>query len=290
MTVGEGHAASDTLVETRHRIDATMGGLPLVDGVEATETDAGGVPAIRCTPDSGATSPLVVYFHGGGYRMGSARAWRCYCSHLAALSGATVLVVDYRLAPEHPFPAAVDDALAAYRFALSGAPAESVVVAGDSAGGGLAAALVLAARDAGLPRPAGLMCCSAWVDLRNNAPSYESRADVDALFSKASADEAAALYLQGAAADDPLASPALGDWTGAPPTLVQVGDAEVLLDDSARLAAGLRAGAASVEHRVFDGMAHVFQLSYPSTPESVAAVERMAAFIHRVSGDHPSVW
>jgi acetyl esterase/lipase len=277
--------ATAALLETRRRIDATMGALSVADGVEVADVDAGGVPAIRCTPADRLPSTRIVYFHGGGYRMGSARAWRCYCSHLAAVADATVLVVDYRLAPEHPFPAAVHDAVAAYRSTLDDVSAEQVVVAGDSAGAGLAAALVLAARASGLPRPAGLVCCSPWVDLRNDAPSYEQRAAVDALFSKASADEAATLYLQGTPPDDPLASPLLGDWTGAPPTLVQVGAAEVLLDDSARLAAAVGAGGAAVEHTVFDRMPHVFQLAFPSTLESVRAVEQIATFVRGVTGE-----
>jgi acetyl esterase/lipase len=279
------HTADAGLLETRARIDATMGELPLAEGTRADDLELGGVPTVHCAPDAGGDDghPVVLYFHGGGYRMGSATAWRSFGSHLASASGADVYVVDYRLAPEHPFPAAVDDALAAYRDLLEATDPSRLVVAGDSAGGGLAAALVLAARDAGLPAPAALIALSPWADLRNLAGSFATRAEQDQLFSKESADVAASFYLDGASADHPHASPVLGDWPAATAVLVQVGDAEVLLDDAAALAATARLGGADVDHRVFPAMPHVFQIGYPATPESVEAVEQIAGFIRRTT-------
>jgi acetyl esterase/lipase len=270
--------------ELRDRIDANMGQLPLADGTTAREIDTNGVRSILCERADGTDDPMLVYFHGGGYRIASALAYRAYGSNLAKACRARVLLVDYRLAPENPFPAAVDDAVAAYRWVLDqGVPPARVVIAGDSAGGGLTAALLLASRARSLPPPAGGVCLSPWVDLTNTAASYETRAEVDKLFSRAAATEAAGLYLAGADPTDPLASPVFGDWRGLPPLLILVGDAEVLLDDAARLALVAREAGGDVEHVVYPDMPHVWQLNYPAFPEAVEAVERIGAFISRVT-------
>src|SRR4051794_14893611 len=172
-----GAAAPAALTQQRSQIDAAMGQLPLAPGTTATAVDAGGVPAILCVRDGGEGDPVLVYFHGGGYRLGSALAWRSYGTHLAAACRARVLVVDYRLAPEHPFPAAVEDAVASYRWALDQSGAGGVViVGGDSAGGGLAAALVVAAASRGLTLPAAAVCLSPWADLTNTAATFSSNA------------------------------------------------------------------------------------------------------------------
>jgi acetyl esterase/lipase len=273
------------LNELRARIDANMGNLPLADGTSATEVDANGVHAILCTRDGGDGDPVFVYFHGGGYRLASALAYRAYGSHLAKAAQARVLLVDYRLAPENPFPAAVDDALAAYQWVLdNGTPASRVVIGGDSAGGGLTAALLLAAKDRGMPLPAGGVCLSPWVDMTLTADTYETRAAVDKLFSKASAEEASTIYLVGHDPKDPLVSPVFGAWAGMPPLLIQVGDAEVLLDDAAQLASVAAAAGVDVEHHVYAEMPHVWQLSYPAYPEAVDAVTQIGEFVRRVTG------
>jgi len=277
--------ADETVEQQRARIDATMSQLPLAEGVEAVGTTVGGVPAIETRPgDLAPTAPVVLYVHGGGFRIASALAYRAYTSHLAAVIGARVVSLDYRLAPEHPFPAALDDTVAAYAALLDdGVPASRLVAAGDSAGGGLVASLVLAARERGLALPAGVVCCSPWADLTVTAASYTQNADVDRLFSRESATLASELYLAGHDAADPLASPVFGDWAGAPPMLVQVGDVEVLLDDALRLAA--RAGDAGVDVTltVAPEMPHIWPMSYPAFPEAVEAVEEIAAFVHRVA-------
>jgi monoterpene epsilon-lactone hydrolase len=262
-----------SIQELRDRIDATMGKLPLAEGTSAYDVDAGGVPAILCERADHADESLLVYFHGGGYRIASALAYRAYGSHLAAACRARVLLVDYRLAPENPFPAAVDDAVAAYQWALGG----------DSAGGGLAAALLLALRGRATPLPAGAVCLSPWADLTNRASTYETRADADKMFSLKSATDAAALYLAGHDPTDPLVSPVFGEWAGMPPLLILVGDAEVLLDDAAQLASVAREAGVDVDHRVYPDMPHVWPTNYPAFPEAVDAVERVAAFIGRVT-------
>ena len=276
-----GDAPAPELVQRRAAIDAALGAVPLADGTTASDVSIGGVAVVECTvPDPVA---VVLYLHGGGFRIGSARAWRAYGSHLACICAARVLVVDYRLAPEHPFPAALDDVVSVYRATLlQGVPATSIVAAGDSAGGNLAAALVLAAGEQGLPKPAGIVCCSPWADLTNTAASYETRRQVDQLFSLESATEAAKGYLGGADARDPLASPVFGDWIGAPPVLIQVGDAEVLLDDAELLAAAIRRAGGHVTHHVYAGMPHVWQLGYPA-PDAVDAVEEIGAFVRAVT-------
>ena len=266
-------------------IESAMGARPLADGVEAEELDADGVLVVSCRRrDSGKDEPALLYFHGGGYRMGSARSFRAYGSQLAAACAAEVLLVDYRLAPEHPFPAAVDDALRAYRWLLAreGGP-HRIVFAGDSAGGGLVAALLLRARDDGLPTPAGAACLSPWADLANASASYGSNSDSDALFSKSAADEAAGLYLQGADPTDPVASPVRGDWAGMPPLLIQASEDEVLRDDATALADAARRAGVDVELHLYPGMPHVWQLHYPAFPEAVEAVGQLSSFVNRAT-------
>jgi acetyl esterase/lipase len=273
------------LNELRARIETAQGALPLADGTHATEVDADGVLCVLCERDDGADDdPLFLYFHGGGYRLCSARAYRAYGSHLAKATGSRVLVVDYRLAPEHPFPAAVDDAMTVYRWALAqGNDPGRIVAGGDSAGGGLTAALMLSARDAGLPQPAGGVLLSPWADLRNTAPSYAANAATDSMFTKDTADLAAGLYLGGHDAADPLASPALADWHGLAPILIHVSAAEVLRDDAAAVAAAASAAGVSVVHEEYPEMPHVWQLFYPAFPEAVDSVDKVGAFIASVT-------
>lgn len=277
--------ADETLPEQRARIDAALGQLPLAQGTTAADVTLGGVAAIECRPDVPTDDlPVVLYLHGGGFRIASALAYRAYCSHLAAVCRARVVAVDYRLAPEHPYPAALDDAVAAYRALLDeGVPAARLVVAGDSAGGGLTASLFLRARDEGLARPAGLVCCSPWADLTVTASTYDANGSKDRLFSRDSAESAGAMYLAGHDPHDPLVSPVFGDWRGAPPMLVQVGDVEVLLDDARTLAANAEAAGVDVTLHVAPEMPHIWPMSYPAFPEAVQAVEEIAALVHRVT-------
>ena len=275
-------SAPPSIPELRARIDATLGSVPLEPGVAARRTDAGGVPCIALERAGGGRDPVLLYFHGGGYRIGSAQAWRAYGSRLAAALHARVRVADYRLAPEHPFPAAVEDAVRAYRGLLArGESPGRIVLAGDSAGGGLAAAALLAIANEKAPLPAGAACLSPWTDLTNRGDSYRTRAHLDKLFGHAQAEAAAALYLAGHPAADPLASPLFGDWAGMPPLLIHAGDAEVLLDDASALAGRARAAGVDVHLSVYPEMPHVWHLAYPAFPEAVRAVEEIAAFVRR---------
>jgi acetyl esterase/lipase len=276
--------APASIAELRARIDASLGAVPLEPGVRERRLDAGGVPVIGLERGGGERDPVLLYFHGGGYRIGSAHAWRAYASRLAAAARARVLLVDYRLAPEHPFPAAVEDAVCAYRGLLSAGEAPArIVLGGDSAGGGLAAAALIALRRQDLPLPAGAACLSPWADLTNRAESYRTRAHSDRLFGHAQAEQAAALYLADHPASDPLASPLFGDWSGMPPLLIHAGDTEVLLDDATGLAQRARDAGVDVHLSVYPEMPHVWHLAYPAFPEAVRAVEELAGFVARVS-------
>ena len=268
----------------RDRIDAAMSQLPLAEGTSAEAVDANGVPAILCTRDGGDDDAWLVYFHGGGYRLASAIAYRAFGTHLARACTARVLLVDYSLAPEHPFPAAVNDACAAYQWVLDqSVPASRIVIGGDSAGGGLTAAMLLACRDDKRPLPAGGVCLSPWVDLVNDAASYAGNTDSDKMFSLTSATEASALYAGDTDRRNPLLSPVYGNWGGMPPLLIHVGSVEVLLDDAAALAHRARAAGVRVTHEVFEGMPHVWQTNYPAFPEAVDSVDKVAAFIAEVT-------
>ena len=271
--------------ELRARIDGAMGNLPLAAETSAKKVSANGVEAFLQRRKRGADDPLVIYFHGGGYRIASALAYRSYCSNLVKHAKVRVLNVHYRLAPEHPFPAAVDDAVAAYEWALAqGNAAGRIVLAGDSAGGGLTAAALVAIRDKGLPLPAGGVCLSPWVDLSNSSPSFRTRADVDKMFPITSAMEAAKLYLGDTDPRTPLASPIYADLAGLPPLLILVGDAESLLDDSHRLAARAAAAGVSVRVNIYMEMPHVWLTSYPAFPEAVAAFDDITSFVRSRHG------
>lgn len=230
-----------------------------------------------------ASNPVICYFHGGGYRLGSATAWKSFGSQLAEICEAQVLLVDYRLAPEHPFPAAVEDALSVWRWLCERVSPTLTVVAGDSAGGGLAAALCLAARDNSLPSPAGCVCLSPWSNLTNSGESFDTCAETDELFSRQAAQEAAQSYLAGGDPTHHHASPTFGNWENQPPLLVHAGSVEVLLDDSRQLAEAARCAGVDVRHRIFEGMPHVWHISYPAFPEAVEAVTEVAEFVKEVT-------
>jgi len=249
-------------------------------GLTVSETSVGGVRCVSVGP----SDPLgtLIHLHGGGYRLGSPETWTPFAARVALDADVRVLVPDYRLAPEHPFPAALHDVVAVFDAVAT--TAATPLVSGDSAGGGLAAALVVAARPNRRPLPAALVLLSPWVDLTVQAASYASREPTDRLFSPASAREAADAYLQGVDNADPLASPLFADLTGFPPALVLAGGDEVLLDDALRLAARLATAGGSVDLHVAAGMQHVWPIAFPDLPESAAAHGVVAGFIRSHTG------
>lgn len=272
------------IAEQRSRIDEAMAQMPLAEGTVSEPFVRSGVAGIECRPvELADNAPILLYFHGGGFRIASALAYRSYGSHLAAVLGARVLLVEYRLAPEHKFPKAVDDCFAVWESLLAeGIDTGRIVIAGDSAGGGLAASVTMHALADGV-LPAGVICCSPWVDLTITADTYDTNAESDKLFSRTSAEEAAPAYLGGADPMNPIASPLFGDWDGAPPLLILVGDAEVLLDDSRKLADVAKAAGVDVTLSVYPEMPHIWTMSYPAFPEAVEGVTEMAEFVARVT-------
>jgi len=270
-----------TIIEQREGMERMTGALPLPDGVTVEPTTLAGRPAESITPAAGTGAHVVLYLHGGGYCIGSISTHRNLAARLALASGSRVVTLDYRLAPEHPFPAAVDDAVAAYAELVDrGTDPTDLAIAGDSAGGGLTVATLLAIRDAGLPMPAAGVCLSPWTDLTQSGASYRSRAEADPMITKAGLDTMAAAYLDGGSADDPIASPLFADLTGLPPLLVHVGDAEMLLDDSVRLHERAVAAGVDATLQVWDDMIHVFQ-AFPADllPESDESIAGIAAFL-----------
>jgi acetyl esterase/lipase len=200
--------------------------------------------------------------------------------HLAKATGCRALSVDYRLAPEHPHPAAVNDSIAVYEWLLGqGIEARHIAVSGDSAGGGLTMATLIAIRDRGLPNPAAGVPMSPWVDMEATGPSMHTKADVDLMVAAPGLKMMAALFLNGAHARDPLAAPLHADLAGIAPIYVQVGGEEALLDDSTRLATNAAAAGVDVRLDVFPEMQHVFQLSAGNLPEADDAIERIAAWL-----------
>lgn len=268
----------------RRNMDRVGGNYP--DGVTETPVSAGGVPAVWVgTPDA-APDAAVLYLHGGGYVAGSIASHRNLTGHLARAVGCRLLVADYRLAPEHPFPAAVDDAVAAYRWLLAqGLSPDKVAIAGDSAGGGLAVACLVALRDAGDPMPAAGVPISALVDMEATGDSMVSRAAADPMVDPAGIPAMVSAYVgPGGDRRHPLASPLHADLSGLPPLLIHVGDAEVLLDDSVRLAERTKAAGVDTTLEVWPEMVHVWHLSAGFVPEADEAVARIAAFLRPYLG------
>jgi acetyl esterase/lipase len=239
----------------------------LVGGIGGEWVSAGGVEA-----------GTLMYLHGGGYFACSPVTHRPITAAYAT-RGLRVFAADYRLAPEHPFPAAVDDALAVYRGLLAGGIApETLAIGGDSAGGGLALATLLGAKAAALPMPACALLFSPWTDLAGTGASLQTNRQRDAMLLSDRLLECASFYLNGADPMNPLASPLYGDFLHLPPLLIQVGDTEILLDDSTRLATAARAAGVPVNLKIWPNMPHVWQVSQVFLPEARAALNEAAAF------------
>lgn len=278
-----GHAPSAQLAEMRRLMDQHA---PAPDATKVTVSikDAGGVEIWVFTPEVKNTDFVSLHFHGGGYRLGSPKGFSRYFARVAEALGSTVYAPKYRLAPDTAFPGALNDAIQAYRWLLdTGISADRIIVGGDSAGGGLAAAVLQALPDQAVPLPGGAALFSPWLDLRAVARSYDDNAESDQLFSHRQATEAAELYLQGHDASDPLASPLLGDWTGYPPLMIHVSDIEVLRDDSQALAARASTAGVAVRLERFPDTPHVWHNAYPDSPQSIKAVENWRDWLIRLA-------
>ena len=252
-------------------------------GTEVQAVDAGGVPGEFVATAASRLNRHVLFLHGGAYVTGSPALYRHFTWRLATAARARVLAIDYRLAPEHPFPAALDDALAAYRWLLAGiADPQRTVVVGDSAGGGLTLALLLRLRDDGLELPAAAVALSPWTDLALTGASLSLNAKSDPMMNAADARLFADCYLAGSNPRNPYASPLYGNPTGLPPSLIHVGSDEILHDDAVRMAENLRAAGCQVQIEVWPRMPHGWHLFAPVLPEARTAIARIGAFADQV--------
>jgi epsilon-lactone hydrolase len=253
---------------------------PVPDDVLVREVTAGGVRAHWLAAPGADADRVLLFLHGGGYRLGSLGSDGELAARLGRASGMRVLFPEYRLAPEHPFPAAIDDVLAVWQWLRTDQQlsASSIAVAGDSAGGGLTVALLVATRDAGDALPAAAVLMSPTVDLTSSGASMTDRADQDPISTPALLRQLASDYLAGADPKTPLASPLFASLSGLPPLLVQVGTADLLLSDSERLAEAAAEAGVDVTLEIGESLPHVYQLML-GTPEAAAATERVGKFL-----------
>jgi acetyl esterase/lipase len=268
------------VAETRAYFDAMLAGMPVADDLTFTPGTLAGLPALHTASPGAAEDAVLLYLHGGAYISGNPQGYRGLAAELARATGARGIALDYRLAPEHPFPAAVDDAVAGYEALLArGFAPGRIVIAGVSAGGGLTMALLLALRDKGLPQPAAALLISPWADLTGKAASHSTKAAEDPTLTAEALRISADYYLGGASAEHPLASPIHADLSGLPPLLIQVGSAEILLDDAVALAAAAGRANAAVRLEIWPDMPHVWHAFAFMLPEGQKAIDTAGAFL-----------
>ena len=277
----------DQSLEFLRRTSANDGRVPRAD-TTIEETIIKGVPVEWVSCGSPTQASILVYLHGGGYYRSSAIASRRMASDLSHHCGCRVLTVDYRLAPEHPFPAGLDDTHAVYRGLLEqGFTSDQIVISGCSAGGGLTAALLAKLNQTDEPHPAAAVLLSPWTDLNQTADSYQTNSASDPVISKAYLDRAAAWYLADTSPDDPLASPFFSDLSGLPPLLIQAGRPEVMFGDAVAYAEKAQTAGLAVKFEAYDDVVHGWQDSarvIPDIPEALAAWQSIGAFFR----DHTS--
>ena len=268
--------------QARGMFDEVMEHTPDAPDVSYEDTTVGGVRGIWCRPQDARPGVALLHLHGGAYVLGSAHAHRHFVGQIAARTKAAAFVAEYRLAPEHAFPAAVDDARAVYR-GLVEQGAQRIAIVGDSAGGGLALVLLSVAHAEALAgsglRPSGAVVMSPWTDLALTGPSLQSRAEEDPLVTREMLAVAAASYLRSQDPRNPLASPLYGGLTGLPPIQIHVGTSEVLLDDALRYAERAHAEGVDATAHAWEGMTHVFPSSVGSLDAADQALDIMAAFL-----------
>jgi epsilon-lactone hydrolase len=274
---------SDDYRQRRKDLDARGREYRLAPDVGVEPVTANGVRAEWTATPRDARDAALLYLHGGGYVIGSLDSHRHLVAEAGRAAGITALALDYRLAPEHPFPTAVDDALAGYRFLLArGIRPERVALAGDSAGGGLVVAAMLAIRDAGLAQPGCGWCISPWVDMEAIGDTMSSKATADPTVQRAGILDMALLYLNGADPRSPLAAPLYADLSGLAPLLIQVGACETLLDDALRLAKTAGAADVRVDLQIWPEMIHVWHLFHPELAAGRLAIEAGGEFVRTI--------
>lgn len=253
--------------------------IPRPRNVDYVDTSVGGIPAIVATPTEVQSDRHILYIHGGGYVLGSPKSHIGMCARLAKRAAATITVIDYRLAPEHVYPAAIDDCVAAYRAIIADIDPALVTIAGDSAGGGAALATIGALKAAGDPLPGAVYVLSPWTDLTASGESVVTRAPFDPMFDGNGLLDAATTYAGDTPLDDPGVSPLFADPTGYPPTLIQTGMDEILLSDSIRLAERYEAAGVDVRLDLRDDLWHVYPMLAGYMPEATDALIRAAVFM-----------
>jgi epsilon-lactone hydrolase len=262
-----------SVAEQRAMFDTSMEPIPLAEGCTIESLDLSGIPAEKIIHKGAALGKTLLYLHGGGYVIGSIKSYRHLVSRFAVAARATAYHLDYRLAPEHPYPAALEDAMKAYRTILaSGIAPENLMVGGESAGGNLAAALLLKAREQGLPQPAGLYLLSPWLDMVTAGESYDTVGDRDLITSRPIMDDYAATFL-GGKPDDRFTSPVRADLNGLPPALIQVGTEEVLLSDSLNFTNRAALMGLDVRLDVWPEMPHAWPIFHPFIRAALPAID-----------------
>jgi len=270
-----------TIPEQRESFDTEMGAIPLAAGCTAETIDLSGVTGEKIEHANAAPGKALLYLHGGGHVLGSLKSHRHLVSRFAVAAGVTAFHLDYRLAPEHPYPAALEDALKAYKQILAaGISPQDIVVGGESAGGNLAAALLLKVRDEGLPQPAGLYLLSPWLDMTTTGESYQKVRARDPIITREGVDMLAAAYL-GGQPDNPLTSPVRADPTGLPPMLIQVGGDEVLLSDSLTFANHAALAGIEVQLHVWPEMPHAWPVFHMLIRAGLAAIDEAGQWMRQ---------
>jgi monoterpene epsilon-lactone hydrolase len=271
-----------TLQQRRVILEDGARNLPMPPNVEVKQTTVGNIAAEWLRPVGTTDNRAVLYLHGGAYTMGSCTTHRALASRIAIASQTPALLPEFRLAPEYPFPAALEDGVAIYRWLIEqGISPQKMVVAGDSSGGGLAIALTVLLRDKDVPLPAAITCLSPWADLELTGESLTTRAQVDPICSLEESQFHATHYIGEHDARAPLVSPIYADLHGLPPILIQVGDREILLSDAIRLTERAHKDGVDAELEVWDGMWHVWHLFARYVPEGQRAIDKIGAFIRK---------
>ena len=269
-----------TIEERRNNMEAMVALFPLASDIQCQPVDADGVSAEWVTAPEATDNRVILYLHGGGYVMGSIRTHREMVSHISRVAKARVLLIDYRLAPEHPFPAAVEDSKTAFQWLLKqGFAPNRIALAGESAGGGLTIATLVDLRNDKIALPAVAVCLSPWVDMEAIGPSMATKAESDPLVERGEILKMAKAYLAGADARTPLAAPIYADLNGLPPILIQVGTSETLFDDALRLAERAKDAGVDVTLEPWEEMIHMWHFFASMAPEAKEAVQRIGSYI-----------
>jgi len=270
------------LAMRRREWEAEAEGDVLPEGARFSTVIAGGIASEWMDMPGIEPGPVMLLLHGGGYNAGSPKTHRKLAAYLAAASKMRVLVPDYRLAPEHPFPAGVKDALLAYGWLLSqGYAPNDIILAGDSAGGGLALSMLLALREAQAAMPRAAVLMAPWTDLTCSSPSYEEKRALDPIITKENLAEAGLWYAGRRDPRDPMASPMFADLSGLPPMLVHAGGAETMVDDSRIFVQRAKEAGVNVDYKEWEDLWHVFHSATPQVPEAAQAMAEIGDFVAR---------